>query len=157
QVEASGTLKLLDFGIARVLRAELDSENPPTGRTERLMTPEYASPEQVAGRRVTTASDIYQLGGLLYELLTGQRPGDRVRPSVAVGRATPRTRPGGTIDTVDPATRSALRQMTPDRLSRRLRGDLDVIVLRALRDEPDSRYPSAEDLAGDIERHLANL
>jgi serine/threonine-protein kinase len=116
-----GNVKLLDFGIAKLL-----SDDEGTGQhtgASRLMTPEYASPEQVAGSRITTASDVYQLGALLYELLTGQR-----------------THPGNSI--------------APSR-GKRLRGDLNSIVLTAMRDEPERRYPTAEALADDIERHLA--
>ena len=122
-VDAAGELKLLDFGIARVLD-DTDPSAQLTGAARQLMTPEYSSPEQRAGLRVTTASDVYQLGLLLYELLTGQRfPRDGIAPSAQ---------------------------------DRRLRGDLDTITLRALREEPERRYPSAEDLAEDVERHLAH-
>jgi eukaryotic-like serine/threonine-protein kinase len=116
-VDEHGEIKLLDFGIAKLLGDEGDGM---TGVTGRLMTPEYASPEQTAGGQVTTASDVYQLGALLYELLTGHRP----HQAVTEGR---------------------------------LKGDLDTITRRALREEPDRRYPSAEDLAEDVERHLAHL
>ena len=115
-VDAEGKLKLLDFGIARVL-GDTDPSAQLTGGARQLMTPEYASPEQRAGLRVTTSSDVYQLGLLLHELLTGQRF------------------PGGGL---------------------RLRGDLETITERALREEPERRYPSADDLAGDVERHLAH-
>jgi serine/threonine-protein kinase len=128
------------------------------------MTPEYASPEQVAGARVTTASDVFQLGILLYELLAGRRPnvdeqsGSVVtrRPSAVVRHPVTLTR-GGSTQSITPAGVSEKRGTTTDRLHRRLRGDLDTIVLRTLRDEPDRRYPSALDLAEDVERHLAHL
>jgi serine/threonine-protein kinase len=155
-VAEDASIKLLDFGIARLLGAEPDPARSSTARTERLLTPEYASPEQLAGGRVTTASDIYQLGILLYELLTGQRPAERRRPSSAVLRAITATGPDGSVLTLDPGVVSARRGLTLERLHRRLRGDLDVIALRALREEPESRYPSAEDLAEDVERHLAH-
>ncbi|HEV8600514.1 MAG TPA: serine/threonine-protein kinase [Gemmatimonadales bacterium] len=140
-VDEHGEIKLLDFGIAKLLSDEGDGM---TGVTGRLMTPEYASPEQTAGEQVTTASDVYQLGALLYELLTDRRPyGDASKASE------PLRRPSS-------AVRRAATGPVAERLQRRLKGDLDSIALRALRDEPESRYPSAEDLAEDVERHLAH-
>lgn len=167
-VSDSGELKLLDFGVAKLLGD--DSGDTGTGR---LMTPEYASPEQAAGAPVATPSDVYQLGLLLYELLTGRRPyevppgapGTVARiiheaepppPSTAVTRPASRTRRDGTTEQIDIAAVSDRRSSTPERLRKRLRGDVDAIVLRALRQEPDRRYPSARDLAEDIERHLAH-
>jgi serine/threonine-protein kinase len=165
-VTADGTPKLLDFGVAKLLRdtaGDLDD----TGHGARLMTPEYASPEQARGEPVTTASDVYSLGVLLYELLSGRRPYvlpsrqadaiERVicdtqpmRPSTAVLR--------GEASGKAPATAlaiSAIRDGTPARLRRRLAGDLDAIVLTALRKEPERRYASVDRLAEDIRRHLS--
>ena len=110
------------------------------------MTPEYASPEQVQGGSVTTASDIYQLGVLLYELLAGQRPYEVTgRSAYEVERSICESVPRA------PSTR------VPESVRKRLRGDLDAIVLRALQKEPEHRYPSAEALAEEINRHLTNL
>ena len=164
-VDERGELKLLDFGIARLLGNDGETVSGPTAGTGRLMTPEYASPEQLAGRRVTTASDVYQLGILLYELLTGQRPRQEGsgqsettrRPSAVVRQAVTVTHRSGSMETIRPAAVAASRGTSPERLRRQLRGDLDTIALRALREEPDRRYPSPEDLAEDVERHLANL
>ena len=169
-VTPTGDVKLLDFGIAKLLNPNLSPAAMPVTRTAlRLMTPEYASPEQVRGDGLTTASDVYGLGVLLYELLTGHRPhrltrgsADEIvravvetepeRPSTAVARDETIARPDGTTETVSAASVGEARDATPDRLRRRLRGDLDAIVLKALRKEPRQRYPSAEALAQDIER-----
>lgn len=172
-VSRAGEVKLLDFGIAKLLaEGEQGSGTGPYTRAGTLpMTPEYATPEHVKGESVTAASDIYQLGLLLYELLTGRRahaltgrtPGEieRViceeeppRPSTVVTRAVRAPTPN--ID----GTRSAeslarARRTTPDRLRKRLRGDLDAIVLQALRREPERRYSSVEALLEDVRRHLA--
>jgi len=172
-VTADGTVKLLDFGIAKALDPD---EFPGTGgRTEtglRLMTPEYASPEQLRGEPVTTASDTYQLGLLLYVLLTGRRPRLVGPPATGPQAATTRevTKPsvvvtGGTgapssardEPAPDAAHLAAVRGTTPERLRRSLAGDLDNIVLRALREEPERRYASVEQLAEDVRRHLAGL
>jgi serine/threonine-protein kinase len=143
-VTEAGTPKLLDFGIAKLL--DRPGETPHTRTGFRLMTPEYASPEQLRGEPVTTASDVYQLGLLLYRLLTGKRP-------FPAGAS--RSAPGRVQDTAEPTRPSAAVHRGP--ASRQLHGDLDNITLMALRGEPDRRYPSVAQLAEDVERHLAGL
>ena len=167
-VDAKGRVKLLDFGIAKLLdeQPDLGEGMPRTQTGLRLMTPEYASPEQVRNESITTASDVYQLGVLLYELLTGRRPyqlGQRMLREVerVILEEEP-TRPSTALTTqaVDEATATAIsrvRQSAPDRLRRRLRGDLDYIILKALRKEAPRRYSSAEAFAADVQRHLAGL
>ena len=143
-VTESGEPKLLDFGIAKILDPE--QEGDPTVTLVRLMTPEYASPEQVRGEPVTTATDVYSLGVVLYGLLTGQRP----------YRATSRT-PHEIAEAVlntEPEKPSAVAD---PKLRRRFEGDLDNIVLKALRKEPERRYASVEQLSEDIRRHLEGL
>ena len=156
-VTAEGVPRLLDFGIAKLLAAEA-ALSEATRTVLRRLTPEYASPEQVRGETLTTASDVYSLGVLLYRLLSGQSPYRTAasaanvleraicddapeRPSAAVARA--RCVPPG--------------EGTPDRLRRRLAGDLDNIALMALRKEPQRRYASVEQLSQDISRYLAKL
>lgn len=167
-VTADGLPKLLDFGIAKVLDAEAEDVTA-TVTGWRLLTPEYASPEQVEGRHATTVSDVYSLGVVLYELLTGRSPyrvkhrtpqdvaeavctTEPDRPSTAVsgnGDDSPRRRGGVTADRAAATSSGSI-----ERLRRRLRGDLDTIVLTALRKEPQRRYQSVEQFAGDIRRHL---
>ena len=171
-VTHEGEVKLLDFGIAKFLNPDLPGYTVPMTRTEmRVMTPEYASPEQVKGLTITTASDIYSLGVLLYELLAGHRPYQlagrgqvelaRVicetepdRPSTAISRV--ENIDGGNT-TITPQVISLARNTPTDRLRRRLSGDLDTIVMKALRKEQEHRYQSAEAFLEDIKRHLAGL
>jgi len=165
-VTAEGAPKLLDFGIAKLLAPESLSHTLPVTRLqERILTPENAAPEQVLGRPITTATDIYALGVLLYQLLTGRSPyrllsysqlqleraicmDDPVRPSQMVI-----SKLNGEKD-ADRSRISDRRGLSPQRLRARLSGDLDAIVAMAMRKEPDRRYPSVEALADDINRHL---
>jgi serine/threonine-protein kinase len=144
-VTAEGRIKLLDFGIAKLL-AEEDEATTLTEQGVRVLTLDYAAPEQVRGEAITTATDVYALGVVLYELLAGHLPYGDERPGAAdVARA---------ICDVEPRPPSVAAADRP-RLARRLRGDLDTVVLKALSKEPARRYPSAEALAEDVRRHLA--
>ncbi|GMU84447.1 MAG: hypothetical protein AMXMBFR47_43160 [Planctomycetota bacterium] len=171
-ITPDGSPKLLDFGIAKILTP--DGDAPMATLTEaglRPMTPEYASPEQVRGEPVGTASDVYSLGVVLYELLVGERPvrllgtspaqivdavcsQQPARPSTAALRA---SADDSAVRPLDPEARVVARQTDRRRLARALSGDLDTIVLMALRKEPERRYGSAEALAEDLRRYLVGL
>ena len=159
-ITTEGLPKLLDFGIAKILQPHSDEHTTATGFMP--MTPEYASPEQALGANVTTYSDIYSLGVLLYELLTGHLPYQLKNvPAMEVARIITETRPQAPSTIVNtvaadltPETVSKCREGTPERLRRRLRGDLDNIVLMAMRKEAHRRYQSVEQLSEDIRRHL---
>jgi eukaryotic-like serine/threonine-protein kinase len=146
-----GQVKLLDFGISKLLAEEDDTELPLTRTGWMPMTPAYAAPEQILGKPVTTATDVYALGVVLYELLTGDRPHQRDSQAIAALVATIDseviTRPSEKV-------RATNAHPSHVRWSRRLRGDLDTIVMTALKPEPDRRYPSAEALAEDLRRYL---
>lgn len=152
-VTATGEPKLLDFGIAKLLNPELGPMDlAPTATWVRLLTPQYASPEQVRGAPVTTATDVYSLGVLLFELLTGQRPfrleglsaGDLEQLLDSQQAPAPSSQVVDGSKGLPPA----------ERLRRLLRGDLDNIVLKALRREPGRRYISALQFSEDIARYL---
>jgi serine/threonine-protein kinase len=142
---SGGTVKLLDFGIAKVLTGEDDANASPaltqTGRA--VMTPAYAAPEQVRHAAVTTATDVYALGVVLYELLAGERP------FALAGRS-----PAEVERIVCERAPEPPSSVAPSDRQRALRGDLDTIVLKALRKEPERRYTSAEQLADDLQRYL---
>jgi serine/threonine protein kinase len=169
-VTEDGQVKLLDFGISKLLEDEQDAGGPPTRTDVLLMTPKYASPEQIRGAATTTVSDVYSLGVILYELLASRYPyelkdhllseieriicqEDPPKPSTAVNKpdktAAQRT-PGPTQ-----SPSSINPQLRPETRRRQLHGDLDNIILKAMSKEPSRRYPSAEALSEDIRRYLA--
>lgn len=173
-VTEDGAPKLLDFGVAKLLSPNASGVEL-TGATIRMMTPEYASPEQARGDTITTASDVYSLGVLLYELLTGHRPyrvssrsmmeiieaiceHEPAKPSTAILRTETSPEAGpDTEATVTPEAVSKARDSEPHRLRRELEGDLDNIVLKAMRKEPQRRYASAEQFSEDIRRYFEHL
>ncbi len=156
-VTADGEVKLLDFGIAKLLDPARNEDAPQTRTGVRPMTPDYASPEQLSGEPITTASDVYQLGLLLYELLTGCRPYQPVGESErsVEERITGGDPPAPSARVLRGAGSSTAQDPHARRVARQLRGDLDTIALKALRHEPERRYASAAELVEDVERHLA--
>lgn len=167
-VTNDGAVKLLDFGIAKLLREEANDAAPATLTQigQRVLTPEYASPEQIRGATVTTASDVYSLGVILYELLAGRRPyelSDRSPAEVEKLINTTDPKKPSTVALAPAVTEptaeaiSVARNTQPERLRRRLVGDLDNICLMALRKEPERRYSSVEQLSQDIARHLTGM
>lgn len=172
-VTNDGTPKLLDFGIAKLLDAsDVTRPSELTRMNDRILTPEYASPEQILGRSVTTASDVYSLGIVLYQLLTGLRPytlssasasqleleraicvTDPLRPSAAVRAARSAVPSEGQLSI---ETLAVARGVTAQRLERSLAGDIDAIVMRSMRKEPQHRYSSVEQLLADIRRWLVS-
>jgi serine/threonine-protein kinase len=161
-VTAEGRVKLLDFGIAKALEggAAAQGSGAVETRTElRILTPEYAAPEQVRGEPVTTATDVYALGAVLYELLTGQRVHRFERhTAVEIERVVCETEPEQpSTAAMHDIGASTARGTDPGRLRRLLRGDLDTIVLKALQKEPARRYASAEALLDDLRRYASGL
>jgi len=172
-VTAEGEPRLVDFGIAKILEPQGSAKPDRDPKSMlRIMTPQYASPEQLTGEPITTASDVYALGIVLYELLTGRRPNtveartsssfstpasemEPAKPSTAVREVQRPT--DGVVDTDSLEARTAVREGSAEKLRKRLRGDLDNIVLMALRRDPARRYHSVEQFAQDIRRHLAHL
>ncbi|MGL5002314.1 MAG: serine/threonine protein kinase, partial [Casimicrobium sp.] len=187
-VDKSGVVKLLDFGIARLLdpqRVGEDGKPIAEPTVSNAMTPAYASPEQIKGEAITTASDVYALGVVLYRLLTGQSPyksnitqplalakeivdTDPDRPSTAVLTPRPDANQEGKAyseifeSSIRPTEKSidttkVVRTLDAKRMQRQLRGDLDNIVLMALRKDPERRYASVEQLAEDVRRYEEDL
>jgi serine/threonine protein kinase len=162
-VTKDGSVKLLDFGIAKLLRNDANGE---TATRNFVFTPEYASPEQVKGEKLTTATDVYSLGIILYELLTGNRPYQTESKNIseiilAVCETEP-TPPSAALNVEskkDKKTTNQNKQKTPHHSAIRIprSGDLDNIILKALRKEPERRYSSVEKLREDIRRHLEGL
>ena len=171
-VKPDGTVKLLDFGIARLLRDAGEEAETDASFNVRLFTLAYASPEQIKGERVATTSDVYSLGVILYKLLTGHSlfptslplhqlidaacERDPVRPSEIVLRdvedADSSDGPPLTAEQI-----GAVREGTPTKLARRLTGEIDNIVMMAVRKAPERRYSSVERLSDDLRRHLTRL
>ncbi|TWT41970.1 Serine/threonine-protein kinase PrkC [Phycisphaerae bacterium RAS1] len=173
-VGADGEPKLLDFGIAKILNPELLQISVATGPELRLMTPEYASPEQVQGKPISTPSDIYSLGVLLFELLTGRRPYrfstrlhdelvrviaeiEPERPSDVVAQTTEIRASDGASRTITPLDIAKPRSTAPQRLRKQLSGDVDNIVLKAMHKLARRRYASAQEMGEDIARHLSGM
>ena len=160
-VADTGEVKLLDFGVATLL-ASPDRPTAPTLLTQvgaAAMTPQYAAPEQITGGPVSTATDVYALGVLLYVLLSGRHPaGDAVDAPISLVRAVMETDPRRPSDAAsgngENETIASRRSTTPERLRRDLRGDLDTIVLKAIKKAPAERYASITEFADDLRRYL---
>jgi serine/threonine protein kinase/tetratricopeptide (TPR) repeat protein len=175
-VTEDGTPKLLDFGIAKILDPNLfpGTAIEPTRTMMRVLTPEFASPEQMRGEPTGPQSDVYSLGVILYIVLSGHRPYtlrsqspldvakaiceiDPPKPSDVLRRIDEITKPDGTTESITPQSVSLTRNISIGKLRRCLAGDVDNIVLKALHKEPARRYASVEELSEDIRRHLENL
>jgi serine/threonine protein kinase/Tol biopolymer transport system component len=163
-VRADGQVKLLDFGIAKLLKDDgQPKESPLTLEGAKALTPEYAAPEQLKGETVTGATDVYSSGVLLYVLLTGHHPtGAAPRTPAGLVKAILDTEPARPSEIVCPArtneenaiANAERRATTPDKLARSLRGDLDTIIAKALKKNPQERYASTKFFAEDLQRYL---
>ncbi len=174
-IASGGVPRLLDFGIAKLLNPDCFQTALVTRTDSRPMTPEYASPEQIRGQAVSTATDVYSLGVLFFELLSGHRPfhsvgrsllemerivceTDPEKPSIVIRRTEQRTsRDGGPSTAITPESVSQQRGLQPAELQRRLRGDLDTIAMKALRKEPERRYASVAEFSEDVGRYLTGM
>ncbi len=155
-VTQDGRVYLLDFGIAKLLTEGKATETELTRVGGRALTPDYAAPEQIAGASITTAADVYALGVIFYELLTGERPYKLKRESVgALEEAILRADPTAPSHLVISEEAAGKRDATPKKLRKSLAGDLDTIVLKALKKQPAERYATANALDEDIARYLA--
>jgi len=154
-VTSEGQIQLLDFGIAKLLSEGEAKETELTQLGGRALTPDYAAPEQIAGAAVTTAADVYALGVMLYELLTGERPYKLKRDSRgALEEAILQADPVAPSRAAPSEAAAAARATTAKKLSSTLRGDLDTIAIKALKKSPAERYATANAFGEDIERYL---